>query len=61
MYTSGEFCGPGVNGNQLGLKEYKFFVFTVQDSDKKQYLPLSEQLEVCRVLGLDHVPILLQA
>ena len=36
LAIQGEFCGPKVNGNAMGLKSYEFYVFTVNFSEKKK-------------------------
>lgn len=53
----GEICGPGIQGNKLGLKEVDFFVFNVIDRNANVYLPLEEMVLVCADMGLQTVPI----
>ena len=52
----GEICGPGINGNDYGLKDYQFFVFDVSHKGKK-ILPEARQ-RIVKALSLTHVPII---
>jgi RNA ligase (TIGR02306 family) len=54
----GEFCGPKINGNKLGLLDYKFYVFNVKDIDNNVYLGLDGIREVCHELNFETVPLL---
>jgi RNA ligase (TIGR02306 family) len=54
----GEFCGPKVNGNQMGLKDYKFYVFTVRNLDTRQYLSFEEIQLFCEKYKLEMVPLI---
>lgn len=58
LAIQGEFCGPKVNKNQIGLKDYKFFVFTIKDLDSKRFLNYEELKNTCNDLKLEMVPIL---
>jgi hypothetical protein len=55
----GEFCGAGIQGNRLKLKEHNLFIFDVvylEDGGIKK-AGLSEMLALCAELKLDAVPI----
>ena len=52
----GEICGPGIQKNRLGLKEYQLFVFNVWDIDKKCYLNYEDQKAFVEKIGLVRVP-----
>lgn len=51
----GEFCGPGIRGNKMGLVEPEWYVFTVTDLDTNRRLSLDEMREVCEMLDLSMV------
>ncbi len=44
--VQGEIAGPGIQGNQLGLKEIELFVFNFFDLESKQYVHLLD-LALC--------------
>ena len=54
----GEFCGPKINCNQLGLKDYKYYVFTIKDLVTNKYFSLDQIKNFCEQANLEHVPIL---
>ena len=59
----GELCGPGIQGNKLGLKEKEWFIFNVFASTTGKYdsyekLDLIGMLAMCENFGLKHVPII---
>lgn len=59
----GELCGPGIQGNKLGLKEKEWFVFNafVSKTGKNgSYVKcdLLRMLRLCKEFGLKHVPII---
>ena len=51
----GEFCGPGIQKNRLRLIKPEWYVFTVRENGKR--VGLARMLEICKALGLEHVPI----
>lgn len=53
----GEFCGPGIQKNRLGLLWPEWFVFTVIDLDTNRRYPLDKMQVLCETLLLDTVPI----
>jgi RNA ligase (TIGR02306 family) len=54
----GELVGPGIQGNKYKLTDIDFYVFTVYDIDKGEYLSSADRLELCEKLGLKHVPVI---
>ena len=54
----GELCGVGIQGNKYKLTGIDFYVFTIYDIDKGEYLTSTERLELCEKLGLKHVPVI---
>lgn len=54
----GEFCGPNINGNQMKLDKYKFYVFNIKDLNENRYLNLEDMTLLCKKLELETVPIL---
>ena len=56
--VQGEIVGPGIQGNKYKLKEHRFFVFNIFNINFGMYLthPLTE--DICKLLELDHVPVL---
>lgn len=57
LYFQGEYCGPRIQKNRIGLKEYKLYIFNVIDLDTGRWYNLDEMLEICSQLGMDTVPI----
>lgn len=53
----GEFCGPGIQKNRLKLTEPEWYVFTVTDMNTNKRLSLYKTGEICKVLGLNMVPV----
>ena len=58
IVIQGEFCGPGIQKNRIGLKNYDFFVFNAFDyNDQMRLMTLDEMTAVCKELDLTMVPI----
>jgi RNA ligase (TIGR02306 family) len=55
--VQGEFCGPGIQANRLGLKEKTFYAFQVYDIVDHRFLGLDEFTAFCSELGVTTVPI----
>lgn len=55
--VQGEFCGPTVQNNRLGLKQREFFAFQVYDIVAKEYLSMANFLQFCSSLDIQTVPI----
>ena len=53
----GEFCGPGIQKNRLKLTEPEWYVFTVIDMKTNTRLSMYKTEEICKMLGLNMVPI----
>lgn len=53
----GEFCGPKINGNRLGLTSYHYYIFNIKRLDIDQYLGYEEILNLCTQLKLEMVPL----
>lgn len=51
----GELCAPGIQQNRLRLTAPEWYVFTVRENGKR--VGLTRMLQVCKALGLEHVPI----
>lgn len=58
LAIQGEFCGPALHKNRLGLKAPQWYVFTIKDLVTNTYMGLEEMEAACRELGLTMVPIL---
>lgn len=53
----GELAGEGIQKNQLRIKGFKWFVFTIKDLSSGRRLGLREMQEICGRVGLETVPI----
>lgn len=53
----GEFCGPKINGNRLGLTTCHFYVFTVKHLDTGNCIGFDEMTTLCTTLELEVVPL----
>lgn len=57
LVFQGEFCGQGIQGNRLKLKQAAWYVFNVMDGDSMKRMGLDEMLEITKELGMETVPI----
>jgi len=59
LAIQGEFCGPGIQKNRMGLKDYDFFAFNLFDIDKREYFSWKELIRICHMEGYrgDFIPI----
>lgn len=48
----GEVVGPGIQGNNLGLKEHELVLFSLFNIDKHEYLGHHDLLDVARALDI---------
>lgn len=58
LVIQGEVCGPGIQGNRLGLKEVDLFVFNIFDKVDATYFCHDDVRYFCRTHGLKMVPML---
>jgi RNA ligase (TIGR02306 family) len=56
--VQGEFCGPSVQSNRLGLTTPALYIFNLWSIDEQKYLGLDELIAFCDDFKLQHVPIL---
>lgn len=54
----GELIGPGIQGNQYGLNEFKYYIFDVWDIKQQKYLNAYGRAALLLNLGLASVPFL---
>ena len=55
LTIQGELCAPGIQQNRLRLLKPEWYVFTIRVNGER--VGLSRMLQICEVLGLNHVPI----
>jgi RNA ligase (TIGR02306 family) len=48
LAIQGELCGPGINGNNLGLKEPELFVFLIKDLNENRWFSWNEVKDFCK-------------
>jgi len=58
LAIQGEICGPGIQGNRMGLKELELFVFNIFDLDDRKYLNYNDFVNMVEELGLQSVPVI---
>ena len=66
LVFQGELCGPGIQGNKLGLKEKEWFIFNVYTSKTGTYdgyvkVDIGTMVDICGDFGLRVVPIVATA
>ncbi len=52
-----ELCGPGIQGNKLGLNELTLFVFNIIDLENGTIAGIGDIEAICFELGLNYAPI----
>ena len=57
VVIQGEICGPGIQGNKLGLKDLDLYIFNVFYLDRGKYGDKEDIELVCKGLGLKMVPV----
>jgi RNA ligase (TIGR02306 family) len=57
----GELIGEGVQGNHYGIKGQDFYVFAIYDVNTAQYVSPLQRQQICKDLGLKHVPVISNA
>ena len=63
LVFQGELCGPGIQGNKLGLEKNRWFIFNVLESDtgkngSYKKLDIHGMKLMCNYFGLETVPII---
>lgn len=58
LALQGELIGPGVQGNIYGLTDHKFMVFDIYDIKAGTYVLPERRREMCRIMGIEHVPVI---
>lgn len=58
LAIQGEICGPGIQGNHMGLKEHELFVFNMFDLNTRKYLNFYDFIDMTKELGLQSVPVI---
>lgn len=53
-----ETCGPGIQGNPMGLSKPELFVFNAYDTELHQYYGAKALRAFCQVLELQMVPLI---
>jgi len=53
----GEVCGPGIQGNKMGLADHDLFIFNIYDIDKQEYLSLHDMVRIINENGFTMVPM----
>jgi RNA ligase (TIGR02306 family) len=56
LIIQGELMGPGIQGNQLGLKEPGIYVYQIKSGDG--WLTQAQLQFACSILGCESVPVL---
>lgn len=56
--VQGELCGPGIQGNKLGLCKPQIFLFNAWDIAAGRHLDFESFAQFARLLGMETVPIL---
>jgi len=53
----GEICGPNIQKNPLGLKDYQFYVFNVVDVESHTKKDFLEMCIICKQIELETAPV----
>ena len=54
--VQGEMCGPGIQGNRIGLTKPTFYAFSLYDIEEGRFLNHDRLSEFCAATGLNIVP-----
>jgi hypothetical protein len=54
----GEVCGPSVQRNRIGLKDYELYIFNYYFNDTKQYYPWNSIKSICSAFNIPTVPLI---
>jgi len=49
--VQGEFCGPGIQKNRMGLKDFEFYAFNLFDINKREYFSWKELIKFSNMQG----------
>lgn len=55
--VQGEFCGPAIQSNRLGLRDKAFYAFQVFDIAKQRYLDYDDFVQFCSTRNIPTVPV----
>lgn len=58
LAIQGEIVGHGIQDNQYGFDDHRFYVFDIYDIDNRTYLLPDERQRFCQEYALDHVPVI---
>ena len=58
LLVQGELVGPGIQNNRDHLEKRNLQVFRIWDIKAQAFVQPEERYEICRALGVDHVPVL---
>lgn len=56
--VQGEYCGPGINGNRIGLHAPELYIFNLYNISKKEYCDFEKFVSFCNAYKLPTVPII---
>jgi len=54
----GECCGPGIQKNRIGLKDYEYYIFSFFDISKREYFSGQKMMNFCLENKLITVPFI---
>lgn len=54
--VQGELCGPGIQGNRIGLAKPTFYAFSLYDIEEGRFLNHARLAQFCASTGLNIVP-----
>lgn len=55
--VQGEFCGPSIQQNRIGLAANSYFAYQVFDLTERRFLNFRDFLAFCKEFNIPHVPI----
>lgn len=58
LVFQGELMGPGIQKNREDFEELKWFVYDIYDIELQEYLSSTNRRQMCKVIGLDHAPVI---
>lgn len=57
LAVQGELIAPNIQGNYEKVNKPEFYVFDIFDIDKQEYMLPSERQDFCKILNIQHVPV----